>query len=146
MASGLMPFVLRRIRRSPRLVGLEKWKGLTRTQAVLGQRKVTLQVLRGCIRGNPRKTGRSQNAWVATVGSPSAFALPAGEYGAPDVAAASSSLSGLQFGQTSWVVNNTEYVGFLENFHPSKAGWVRATIENVSAQFSTTSGSVGGAA
>ena len=110
---------------------LKSFGELAEEQAVQAQRKVTLQILRGVILGNPRDTGRSQNAWIATVGAPSGFVLPPGNYGRPDVMAAGSDLASLKFGQDSWVANNTEYVGHLELRHPDKSGWVAATVANV---------------
>jgi hypothetical protein len=110
-------------------VGLEKWKGLTRTQSVLAQRKVTLQVLRGVIRANPVDTGRMRSAWQATVGSPASGET--GDSGA--------SLAALQFGQASFVVNNVEYAGHCNNRHPTKAHFVEAVLENVAGQFGASS-------
>jgi hypothetical protein len=119
-------------------LGLDKWKGLTRTQSVLAQRKVTLQILRGCIRGTPVDTGRLRGAWVASVGAPNMAepnrgAIPAAGTGA--IGEAGTSLATLQFGQPSFVTNAVEYAGHCNNTHPTKAHWVEGTLANVAAQF-----------
>jgi hypothetical protein len=128
-------------------LGLDGWKKLTRTQSVLAQRKVTLQILRGVIRANPVDTGRMRSAWQATVGEAStstAFrALSDNEKERDGDSAASAfshhsagnSLATLTFGQATFVVNNVQYAGYVNDLHPTKAHFVEAVLSNVSSQF-----------
>lgn len=118
---------------SAQLKGFEK---LSRDQAVVAQRKVTLQILRGVILANPVDTGRMRAGWTASVGAPSGFVPPAGaaSYAAPDALGAD--LSGLQFGQDSWVTNGVEYSGFVNDFHPRASGFVQGVVANVESAFS----------
>jgi hypothetical protein len=114
---------------------LKGFASLSREKAVLGQRKVTFQILRGVILSNPVDTGRMRAGWVATAGAPSESVPDAGSYPAPDAMVAGAGLAELQFGQSSYVVNNVEYSAYVEAFHPSKAGFVQAVVENVARQF-----------
>lgn len=100
---------------------LRKFGGGMKKQAVVEQRKMTLEILRGVILGNPVDTGRMRNAWIASVGAPAS-----GEQGGAD-------LAGLTFGQATFVVNNCSYSGFVEQHHPNKAGFVAAVVANVQA-------------
>jgi hypothetical protein len=117
---------------------LKAFAGLTGRQAIAAQKKVTLQILRGVILGNPVDTGRMRAAWIASVGAP-ATGGDRGEKGHAATGAigeAAGTLAGLQLGQSTWVVNNVAYSGFVELHHPTKAGFVQAVVANVEASLS----------
>lgn len=96
----------------------------TREQAVLAQRKITLQVLRGIVRGTPVDTGRLRASWTATAGAPATSEVGGDQIG------------DLRFGQPSFVTSIVEYAGHVNATHPNKSGWVQAAVQNVANQFS----------
>jgi len=127
---------------------LREFKQDTEKKAKLLQAKVTLQLLRGFILGNPVDTGRMRAGWTVGVGdSPDFEPAPGltdkapgmGGAGAASMARGASEmqrLSELPLGTPTYVVNNVKYSGHVNALHPNKARFVEAVIANVRSQFS----------
>lgn len=128
-------------------LSLREFKQTTERQAKLLQAKVTLQLLRGFILGNPVDTGRMRAGWVVGVGDSPSYEPPEGlkdesrGMGAAGVAHVREASEGMQrlselpLGTPTYVVNNVKYSGHVNELHPNKAHFVEAVIANVRSQF-----------
>ena len=133
-------------------LSLREFKQDTERKAKLLQAKVTLQLLRGFILGNPVDTGRMRAGWVVGVGDSPDYEPPEGltdkgkgmgALGSLSMGRAAvqmSRLSELPLGTPTYVVNNVKYSAHVNALHPNKARFVEAVIENVRTQFSSGGG------
>ena len=124
-------------------LSLREFKQSTERQAKLLQAKVTLQLLRGFILGNPVDTGRMRAGWVVGVGDSPSYEPPEGlkdesrGMGAAGVAHVREASEGMQrlselpLGTPTYVVNNVKYSAHVNALHPNKARFVEAVIEEI---------------
>lgn len=139
-------------------VSLERFKDLTREQFILAHRAFTIDMHSALQLGNPVRTGRSRASWTASAGEPSArtpseitdwsdaaleaykvhFAREAAQ------ASAQAQLIQVEFGASTYVVTNVEYVPWINARHPRRAGFVESALENVATKYQLGAGSVSG--
>jgi hypothetical protein len=96
-------------------------------------RKICLELTTAIIIKTPRKTGRAQSNWFASIGSPVAFTTNVLEGSALSVVARESKMAENAFGNIYWLSNNLPYIERLEYGYSKQApaGMARLSIEEV---------------
>jgi len=126
------------------MLSVRGFKVATERQAKQLQAKVTLQLLRGVILGNPVDTGRMRGGWVVGVGDAPDYEPPEkvtdkgralSARHMTEAASTGQRLSELPLGTPTYVVNNVSYSAHVNRLHKNKARFVEAAIENVKSQF-----------
>lgn len=101
------------------------------------QRKVTLQVLDGVVKGTPVDTGRARGNWQVTADRPAAGEVERlDRSGGATIAAGLGASRGIRPFGVSFVSNNVPYIRRLEEGHSNQSrAFVAATVARVNAQF-----------
>lgn len=103
-------------------------------------RKVGLTAYSTLVVTTPVKTGRARNGYVMTNGSPSSEVSAEGldHYPAPD--AIPSAVRKAKLGEPIYIVNNVEYIGFLDDGSSQQApgGMTSVMVAQLEAQFGVT--------
>lgn len=108
----------------------------------LGQiavRKICLELTTSIIFKTPRKTGRAQSNWFASVGSPVNHTTEILEGSAISVVARESKMADSAYGNVYWLSNNLPYIERLEYGYSKQApaGMARISIEEVKRHYTS---------
>lgn len=109
---------------------------------------IALKVHDGCVLKTPVDTGRARAGWALSIGEPSDYVPPApnvpdgtppgnGSPTDPQFASVpAADVSAIDGSQLVFIVNNVEYIQFLEEGHSQQApsGMVRLTLQAVEAE------------
>lgn len=101
-------------------------------------RLISLQVLTGVVLKTPVDTGRARGGWQLEIGVvPQTTTGVEDKSGGATISVAASTLEAYTFGQIVYIVNNVQYVQYLETGSSSQApsGMVSLTLDEVRAQF-----------
>lgn len=104
-------------------------------KGVLVHKKVAFQFFGDLVKTTPRRTGRAQNGFMMTIGSPSSAVPSEGRASYPPAQPAS--LANLKLGDTVWEVNNVKYIVRLNQGWSKQApgGMTAIALANLRAQF-----------
>jgi len=120
-------------------IDLRKFGDVTREQAELIFRKITLDLDTRIVLGTPVDTGRARGNWFPSINTPSnEIDLDAADKtGAEASGRLNSVVAGAKYGSVVWFTNNLPYILPLENGSSQQApqGMVDLNLNAVAAQF-----------
>lgn len=108
-------------------------KGLMPKQVLILQKKIALEALARVVQKTPVDTGRARGNWQVTVGTPAEGELAV----TGRVEPASSGLAALKPFDVVYIVNNVDYIIYLEGGSSGQApaGMVAVTVEELRSMF-----------
>lgn len=124
---------------------LNKFIASTRIAADVAVRKIAFDLFSAIVKKTPVDTGRARSSWTVGVGYPNTSVAPETKRKRSAARATEKSLSQLRklarfkLGQSIYLLNNLDYVIFLEEGSSKQApyGMVRLSIGEIRAQFRT---------
>lgn len=112
---------------------MSKFNDKVKSLGQIAVRKICLELTTAIIYKTPRKTGRAQSNWFASIGAPVVGVSPVIESSAISVVARESKMADSAYGNIYWLSNNLPYIERLEYGYSKQtpAGMVRLSIEEV---------------
>lgn len=107
-----------------------------REEAELIVRKLYLLLFAWLVKATPVRTGRARNGWDGSVGDPSDFVPAEGAASYPPPQPPLSEAQRFRLGMILWIVNNVNYIVYLDEGSSSQApaGMTAIAIANLRAQ------------
>ncbi len=102
-------------------------------------RKICIELTTAVIVKTPRKTGRAQSNWFASVGMPENRTTDVIEGSAISVVARETKIADSAYGNVYWLSNNLPYIERLEYGYSKQApaGMARLSIEEVKRHYTS---------
>lgn len=120
-------------------IDLKKFGKVTRQQAEVIFRKITLELDTAIVFSTPVATGRARGNWYPSLSAPSSDVDESATdpSGSDSVRRVESTALSAKLGQTVWMTNNLPYILPLENGHSKQApqGMVDINLERVAAHY-----------